>query len=194
MANGNSGTHCLFQFSLRELLVLTVFAALGLAALKFTGVAGGVLQAVSALVLMGLLIVACVDRGRRQAFAIGFVVPVVVYTIMLSLGGSKEQNFRWSRMFTTKLTGVAFESMVIRTFLNSDTGEILPEENFRNYTPGGFGIGSSVNVHESIDRGEFLLSGHILWGMLFGYLGGKFAVFVYVRRQSDDAYRSTPSP
>jgi hypothetical protein len=75
-----------FKFTIRELVGLTAFVAVGIAALKYANAYW--LTAVSTAVWLAFIaaaIVAVVDRGERQAVAIGMVIAAAVFRIVLEL-------------------------------------------------------------------------------------------------------------
>jgi hypothetical protein len=71
------------RISLRELMIVVAVAAIGLAGLKFASTEmRTVIEALTGLLLFGLLVTAVVDRGSRQAFAAGFVLCTVLYLVV----------------------------------------------------------------------------------------------------------------
>lgn len=133
------------RISLRELMIVVAVAAVGFAGLKFAS--GGMLpivQAMTGLLLLGLLVLACVDRGQRQAFAIGFLLCGVAYLVVtvLSIGGLQINHADGSgsrdSVELTSPTGMFGTEVVtywlyrtIRTdeWINSATGRV--DANFR---------------------------------------------------------------
>jgi hypothetical protein len=190
----------MFRISLRQMLVFVAAIALAIASLKY---ANDVWLAVVATVLMPALfislIVAVVDRGPRQAFAIGFAIIIVAYGTTLLTGtsgfggdlNSKNVEFdQWAgRLPTTRLLRYVHAAVQTSGYFDNVTGKELP-----NYDPanppnrfrgvGGFAPG--VSYRESPPRGKFMPIGHMWWALLLGYLGGVFAMFVYRRRLRDE--------
>lgn len=104
----------MFRISLREMLVLVAMIALAIASLKYADSMWlGIIAGVTMAVLFGALIVAGVDRGRRQAFAIGLALTIIAYGAVLltgysvpaASGNSKNVEFdQWEgRLPTTRL-------------------------------------------------------------------------------------------
>lgn len=187
--------HCphVIQISLRELLLLVAFFAIGCAALKTAGnVWWTVLSAFTLLVFMGFATVAAVDRGPRQSFALGFVICTAIYGVLLgsqpAVGAvapsNRELDPYTGKMPTTKLLLPVFQAMMSVKWVDSKTGEEIP-----NYDPSQASVvssGSFVSYSEAPHRQDFMAIGHLLWCVLFGYAGGHVARVVYLRRVSRD--------
>lgn len=74
------------RISLRELMLVVAVAAVGMAGLKFASTEmRTVVQAMTGLILLAMLVKATVDRGARQAFAVGFAVCALIYLLVLSV-------------------------------------------------------------------------------------------------------------
>lgn len=70
----------MFRITIRELLLLPAFVAVGCATLKYASEVWYVLVASAAMISLILAgIVVAVDRGRSQAVAIGFALSVMAY-------------------------------------------------------------------------------------------------------------------
>jgi hypothetical protein len=186
--------------SLRELLLLVAFCAVGCAALKTAGnLWWTVLSAFTLLVVMGFALVAAIDRGPRQAFAQGFVIWVLIYSVLFfaqpsdasNLPISRELDPYTGRLPTTRLMLPLFKAMVTGRYVDLVTGQEVP-----NYDPNrpaaggtsGFGGGglNGVSYEESPTREDFLSIGHLLWTLLLGYVGGHIARVIYLRRIARD--------
>jgi hypothetical protein len=75
-----------FKFTIRELVGLTAFVAVGFAALRYANEYWLVAIATAFWVaLIAAAIVAVVERGGRQAFALGMVIAAVIYRVVLEL-------------------------------------------------------------------------------------------------------------
>ena len=175
------------QWSLRELMILVLFAGLGMASLRMGGVVGSITVFLAIVLCMALGIVAFVGRNEPQAFAIGFLVPVIAYAAIVLAVGSSELDPYDGRLPTTRALGPLYESVVTRTWIDLTTGQEIP-----NYVPaknqqagffvagfGGIVGGRQVTSREQPDRRTFMLLAHPLIALAFGYVGGKFAIFVY---------------
>lgn len=79
--------------------------------------------------------------------------------------------------------------MVEQTWFDFNTKKVLSESEAQyvsgvggaSFGGGGFG-GPNVGMKEFPDRYQFMVLGHLLWALLWGYVGGRFAGWVYDRR------------
>ena len=208
-----------WRFSLRELLMLLGFVAVGCAALKYAGeVWVTALSAIVLLLFMLSTVVAVIDRGHRQALAIGFALCVAVYGVLFWSStradqGNRELDPHEGRLPTTKLLKPLFTALVSGVYIDSSTGKIIPNYNSANTVyslrgglslgggGGGFGGGVApagfpmgVYYLETPPREKFMAIGHLLWALLLGYTGARLAGWIYARRQqerdSEDVGRS----
>ena len=172
------------RFTLRELMLVVLFAALGIAGLSAGGVLASIAVGIAIVVTMGSAIVAFVGRDELRAYAIGFLVPVLSYAaIVLSIGKSELDPYD-GHLPMTRLMRPAFELVVETTYVDAFTGEPVPD-----YDPAidqnpmsGLGMGGGPLVSESPDRRTFTSLAHVLFAMLFGYCGAKFAVWVHTKQ------------
>jgi len=198
-----------WSLSLRGLLLFVALAAFALVSLKFANDWFWIgLSTAAMLLFMAALVEAFVDRGARQAFAIGFVLCAGLYAaaVMASVAwNGREFDPYAGSLPTTKLMRWPFERMVLIEYLLVDANlqydqskrfstpqEALAYRATLGLPPGsmGSGFGGGVGSSESPRREDFLGVAHIWWGLLLGYWGGRFARFVYVRREqrlSDNA-------
>jgi hypothetical protein len=96
------------RISLRELMIVVAVAAVGLAGLKFASTwMLSVVQAMTGIFLTAFLVRAIVDRGRNQAFALGFVAAGLLY--LASLGAIFEREGPKTPMGGFGTSGVLFE-------------------------------------------------------------------------------------
>jgi hypothetical protein len=161
------------RVSLRELLLLLGFIALACAALKYANDWWETaISAVALLLLMVSVVVALVDRGRRQAVAIGFAAFMGLYGLMgwirqgdLPTGMPLSFVYRW---------------VVNETWIDLTTGQVVP-----NYAPtAASNFGAAVGLSQTPDRGTYMEIGHLLWGLLLGYVGSRLAAWVFSRREA----------
>jgi len=215
-----------FRISLRELLSLFAALAVGCASLKYANAWWqGVVIALGFIAVASAGALALVDRGKWQAFAVGFLVWALGYgvlvqscrTIAPSGDGSRTRNYEIDRptegrLPTTRLMSPLYDSVVRTMWKNVTTGEEVEESGLPpnakkvmsagvniaisrepQYVPAnlqsGFApipaalLGSSyTSLGPRPDQQQFMLIGHFLWALLLGYVGGKFAQFVYLRR------------
>jgi hypothetical protein len=174
------------QFSLCELLLIVVFSGLVLASLSIGGLVASITVFLTIVFAMRMAIVAFVGRGAPQAFAIGFLIPVISYAAVLQAIGDSELDPYEGRLPTSMLLMPVFQVMAKQTWTNTMTGEPVPD-----YDPaddldavgvaGPFG-GSAVALSESPERAIFMVVGHVLFAAILGYAGAKFAVGVNGRQ------------
>ncbi len=196
-----------FRMSLREILVLVAMVALAISSLKYAEDTWLALVAgVTMIAFFVVLIVAVVDRGPRQAFAIGFALTMFAYGLILMTGqrtigsggsvSSKNIEFhQWEgRLPTTHVLRYIHLGVNSSGYFDNTTGKELPdydpakdpnrEGGFggrRVQTPGG-GWFPAISYREIPPREKFMPIGHCWWAMILGYAGGHFARFVYWRR------------
>lgn len=186
------------RFSLRELLGLCLLSGLGLSALTIGGLFGSLMMLVAIVFVMSMAIMAFVGKQTLQAFAIGFLMPVVVYGISIWSLGWNEMNLGLGKLPTSKLLSTLFQA-VVKTEpvpVNANGGWVPPPATAYyapaqpNGTPAPVVATTPPTVSngpipgmlagiESIDRQEFMTLGHMLFAMLFGYVGAKFSVVVH---------------
>jgi hypothetical protein len=171
----------LVHVSLREMLLALAFVALACASLKYAGEVWWMVLSATALVgFLAAAVVAVVARGRGQAQAIGFVLCVAIYAVLILSTPSvssdrvpKPDPFGWSP--STKILGHLFEMLSTRTYVDLRTGEIVVD-----YDPAS--SSRRVGARVSPDRVYFMTIGHLLWAMILGYFGSRFAGWIYGRR------------
>ena len=194
----------MMRISLRQLLVAVAVVALAIVSLCGANELWlAIVSGVAMVIVFGMLIVAVVDRGPRQVFAIGFVLTVIVYGAVIftgrttrGSGGSMnsanvEMDPYEGRLPTTRLLRYVFLSIEHGTYYDFNTGKELPNHDpSKNATGGsvggGFGGGvPTVSYRENPQRDVFMPIGHCWWALLLGYAGGLFAEYVYARRASE---------
>jgi hypothetical protein len=187
-----------FRLSLREFFALIAAIVAGCAALRYAN--DWWLTAVGAVTLVALMasvIVAVVDRGSRQAFAIGFAACMAIYATLLAVGN--ELNPWAGRLPTTRLLAPVYESLREQSFQNAKTGEFvlrsqLPAGAILDNEVQGGRVGASA-ANAAITSGLYFRSrgytppgelfmpiAHCLWALALGYVGGHFGRHVYARR------------
>jgi hypothetical protein len=171
----------MLRISLPQLMQIVAVIALALVSLCYASAWWeSIILCLGMVTFFALLIVALIDRGSRQAFAIGMAVVTAGYT------GAKWLDpgikFRHFGLPTNALLMHSHAAVARDAYFDDQTGEQLvgftPPTNAR---PGqsntrGFYQGTVPHVE------HFLLIGHIWFALLFGFLGGLFARSVYLRR------------
>jgi hypothetical protein len=194
----------LFRLSLRELFVLVALVALATVSLKYASEQWlALIAAITMVVCFAALIVAVVDRGSRQAFAIGFSLVAVGYTALLigSLQKDAEYNFSSGRMPTTLLLRNMYFSLRTPKWTDPNTlepmsnDEALAQRSLLGANSGGRRGSSLLGANPGGPRGNgpylvnypkesaFMPLGQCWWTLALAYVGGRFARHVYVRRQ-----------
>jgi predicted PurR-regulated permease PerM len=181
----------MFRVSLRELLGLLACCALALASLKYASETWlAITLGLGMVVFFWALVVAAIDRGPRQAFAIAFVLVMSTYVVIVlntpspvfnqSQPASKEFDQWEGRLPTTRLMRYVHQVLDRSEWIDGSTGKVVPSPTQAQIAAGGFSPG--VAYREMPPREQFMPIAHVWWGMLFGYLGGRFGRMVYVRR------------
>ena len=173
------------QVSLRELLLFVLFAAIGLASLGGGELMGSILVMLAIFATMAAAIVAFVGRNSVQAFAIGFLLPVLVYAAVVLAAGESELDPYTGKLPTTRLLRPMFRLMVKTTWTDMSTGQVAPDYDPETVDPNPVNFGAPMmGASESLDRRTFTSLGHVLFAMLFGYAGAKFAVAVHRKQET----------
>ena len=109
--------------TLRRVFAVVAVVAVACAALKFPGPWAPILFGVAFLLVAGMTIVAFVDRGSRQAYAIGFTLAALGYAatfvITHTAFGRAELDPYSCRLPTTKILAPAFTLLVERTWTDA---------------------------------------------------------------------------
>ena len=168
---------------MRELLFFVLVVVFGLSSLRAGGTLAAATLCIAAAAIVAIAIIAFVGRDKPKCFATGFLIPLIAYAAFHIMAGADELDPYDGVLPTTRMLQPIFEVVVDRVWVDGITGEELP-----NYQPGAnpnrheggplpTGV-SPVTRAESPDRTTFMSLGHVLIAMLFGYVGGKFAVVV----------------
>ncbi|MEX2173777.1 MAG: hypothetical protein WD872_05400 [Pirellulaceae bacterium] len=180
MSNAGRG----IRFSIWELLLLTACVAAGLTCLKYADRNIWLVLANAVPVCLAIAaVIALADRGRRQAIAGGFAICLAIYLALLMNTGSAARG-RWA---TEMMLDRLHKSMMTQKWIDGQTREDIGNPPWPTAMLGNV---AGVQVPNS---GVFRAIGHMLWALLFGYLGGRFAEWLYWRRQSVAAPAREPS-
>jgi hypothetical protein len=189
----------MFRISLRQLLILVAAVALAMVSLKYASPAWQVVLGLSVmLVLFAAVIVAIVDRGPRQAFALGMAVIILGYGLLVANGRQQsnqtttnvELRASSGHLPTTALLRYLFSSISQVEFKDS-TGKVISENEAQTTVSAwqaamqsGRGAPQMPPLFSEQHPAEEIFTpiGHFWWALLFGYLGGQFARFTYARR------------
>jgi hypothetical protein len=194
-----------FRISLRELLLLLAFSAIACTSLINASVGwaiaifGGTLLIGLALAIGGLA-----ERGARQAAALGAAFAMVAYgaiwilqpkseittTFNAHSQSSKEVLVDSGYLPTSKAIYILWD-WVNGTYLIEGNGRVVqrvsPKYSTYAYNVPPSQTPSHWKGDPLISKGlpvpeDFLAIGHCLWALVFAYLGGKLAVWIYQRR------------
>jgi hypothetical protein len=119
----------MFRLSLRGLLLLVALVALAIASLTYANdfwVA--VVSGITMIAFFVALIVAVVDRGRRQGFAIGFVLTLIAYGLVLTSCRTPEFDQWDGRLPTTRLLRYVHRAVNRGGWLDPKTGQIISRD------------------------------------------------------------------
>ncbi|HEX2475889.1 MAG TPA: hypothetical protein VHK01_14150 [Lacipirellulaceae bacterium] len=175
----------LFRLSLRELLLLMAMVALAIASMKYASTAWRTcVYTITMAIYMWAAVVAVIDRGPRQAFAIGMVLVMVIYGVLFISAprrseGNMELDLRDGRLPTSRTVKHLFPPTDTIEWRDARTGQILP-----NYDPANppAGIQAFRQTRRTPDPSTLMAIAHCWWAMLLGYIGGRFARVIYLRR------------
>ena len=197
-----------WRFSLRELILLIGFVAVACVSLKYAGFVWIlILSAAVLLFFMGAVVVALVDRGRRQAEAIGFAAVAAIYGVLYwsspDLPNTTENQELYShsgRLPTSKALH-PLAQVIVRDYWVDSTGKEIV--GYDPTTAGGMGMGgmgmggmmggggmggfgSGPQYRQVPYHPDFMAVGHLLWTLLLGYLGSRLALWSYERRSKSE--------
>jgi hypothetical protein len=192
------------RISLRRLLAFVTVAAVGCVALKYANewwVAG--VAAFTLVAFMAAVVVALVDRGPRQAFAIGFAACAAIYGGMVAssrwfyAGGAgavvpnvnREMDPDGGTLPTSQALGALYRAVVVEGYIDHATGQ----RSTSRPGPPGQPLSPSIGIRQEPAPTMFMPVGHCLWLLMLAYAGGLFAKFVNARRMRDEQRSDAPS-
>jgi hypothetical protein len=183
-ANSATPWAALFRVSLRELLLLIAMVALAIASMKYASPAWRTcVYTITMAIFMWAAVIAVIDRGPRQAFAIGMVLLMVIYGVLVTNGTVRSENvemdLQYGRLPTSRVVKYIFPPTETVEWLDNRTGQILPNYDPANPPPG---IGAFPQTRRKPDPPILMAVAHCWWALLLGYIGGRFARVVYLRR------------
>jgi hypothetical protein len=183
----------LFRLALQGIFILLALIAMAIGSLKYATDAWlAIVMAVALIAFLVAVVEAAVDRGSRQAFALGFVLCTVIYTYLVAAAPlgfdvqkwqrlSPEMNLHEGRLPTTVVLRQLHARVHQLRWIDPMTGqEIVGIDPHRNFAQSGSA------VRKDLPRADiFGPIGHCWWALLLGYLGGWVARFVYLRRVAE---------
>jgi len=180
----------MFRISLRSLLVIVAFLALAITSLEYASDTWVVIaSAVTMFVCFAMLIVAFVDRGARQAFAIGFSIVAICYWAVLVAGAQRagsnsiELDYSFGRLPTTAILRKLYAAVRKTFWIDQKTGAVVPGYTPNTQAQGGVSAAiPTAYMANRPKREDFMQIGHCWWTLILGYVGGQFASWIYRRR------------
>ena len=176
--NANDPKTSWWRFSLREMLILLAFVAVGFAALKNAGFVWQLILSTAGLLLfLTTSIVALIDRGKRQVASIGIVAGILIYIASVSALESHVFRAPTSQMLRSLHGAVARVSWV------DSSGNVIEgyDPNVPSSTVGR--VGAVVEP----DSETFMATGHLLCMLVFAWFGRQIAFWSYYRRLDETA-------
>ncbi|TWT32205.1 hypothetical protein KOR34_39660 [Posidoniimonas corsicana] len=176
------------RFSLKELLLLAGVVAVAAASLPAASrMVASCWVTATLIVSVAALVRGVVLTGDRRVFGLGFFLFAAAYAVVLTTGQSGEST----------------RHLISNRELRPDTGLLLTTravEPLRNALQSRQWYDANNNLLESTDDPALRASSNLvphtvdlmmvaqcLWTLLLGYLGGKYAVWVYSRHGGQQA-------
>ena len=176
------------RFSIRELIAIAAAVCIGLASAKLGGWTVRVFATVAAMATVAFLIIGIFGRSSSRAFGVGFAVSAAAYL------GLHHIDIGSASALTTRCIG-RFENIVQETYYtNTETGDIRPigdpavrirDAVYRPLRPWAYTISPASS--------EIAMALHTTFALAFGYIGGKFASFIYRRNHQSHTSPSDES-
>ena len=131
-------------------------------------------------------------QGRQaKSFSIGFLIPCAIYAAILLASGSRELAPYNGKVPTSQLLGYLHQAVVGEEYYDMQ-GNLVKDYDLAVHDlvamgSGGLGGGmfgaatypkNAVSLVERTDRATYMTIGHGLMAMLYGWIGGKYAVYV----------------
>jgi hypothetical protein len=175
------------------LFILVAFVAAALVSLHHASEwCQGLVGLFAMFALFTAVVVAIVDRGPRQMFAICFATIMLGYALLIMNGakyvsGQNTVNGEltgWNGQLPTTVLLRALHSATAREqWVDTRTGQVLDDSESAKIQANAPPLG--LQLQKTPSSGTFVRTGHYWFALLFAYLGGHFARFVYLRRTND---------
>jgi hypothetical protein len=107
------------------------------------------------------------------------IYMLLVWSAPINNRGTASREFDpyTGRLPTTKLLRPLYAALSTQTGIESVTGQEVPGFDPRS------GMGMNMMSVDSLDRGQFMAIGHLLWAFLIGYLGSRLAAWIDAQRR-----------
>jgi hypothetical protein len=181
----------MFRVSLRELLILVAAIALVIVSFQSGSLFWQGLVGLTAMLAMGMAVIAGVlEKGPGRAFAIGAAVMMCGYALLVTVYRSAEATSVEGILPTTVLLRSIYPVFDNSGWVYAATSDPIPVNANPSINPDGSNSlnGQPVHFQQQPVFHSFISIGHSWFLLLFGYLGGRFARFIYLRRSKE----STP--
>jgi hypothetical protein len=172
------------KLSLRILMLAVAFAALATAAITSGGLVASLFHAVVGIGVILALITAVVGVEAPRAFAIGFVIPPLLYVILLYAVGRHEFDPHNSKFPTASLARIGYDALYRPIYSDMLTGQIVENH---DPTKGGHGAGGMSTIAMTDEfpvRSEFMTTFHACVVLLGGTVGGIYAAWLHRTQKS----------
>jgi hypothetical protein len=180
----------MFRISLREMFGLVAAIALAIVSLRSGSPLWQGLVGLMAMLAIGMAVITGIfDSGPRRAFAIGAALLMVPYAILFAVNYVAPPD--WEIFPTSVLLQEIHPALAHGGYVYETTSEDIPAGAQVTSNPDGtFSFNGQPVIYEVRPYYKFFNAiGHCWFLLLFGYAGGRFARFVYMRRS-----RETLSP
>ncbi|MFO0792032.1 MAG: hypothetical protein U0805_21430 [Pirellulales bacterium] len=175
-----------------------------------------IVSLIALLTAIAAVITSLIDRGPARAFAIGYAIAMLGYLLGVvnmhklattATNANIEFDLHQGRLPTSLLLRSLWYGCARENYFDATTGKPIPKSEAANlmviaqWNGGGFvgGGGGIYGGAPSVPAGKraalsdtrpapesFMAVGHLWWAILFGYVGGHFGRFVYLRRIKDE--------
>ncbi|HEV7282948.1 MAG TPA: hypothetical protein VGN57_22270 [Pirellulaceae bacterium] len=202
-----------FNCSLREVLLITAFLGVSLAALKTGGPLASLVQLLSLILVIGVSVTAIVEGGAAKAFAAGFLIALGAYAVLLYSQGEAEFDPAQGRLFATQAFEPLYDTVKQDRYYNvyndyfADSPETRRElSNYSRVPVGTTDVSYSGMTDDDViiqtqykvyrfdeipDRKGFMIVAHLLVAMALAYGSGKFAAALQRRKERRETDLST---
>jgi hypothetical protein len=180
------GHMSMFRISLREMLVFVAAIALAIVSLRSASPLWQGLVGLMAMLAIGMAVITGIfDSGLRRAFAIGAAILMIPYAILCAVNHFAPPN--WEIFPTSLLLQEIHPVLGHGGYVYETNSEDIPAEAQVTSNPDGtLSFNGQTVIYVVRPYYKFFNAiGHWWFLLLFGYAGGRFARFVYMRRSKE---------
>ena len=173
----------MIRYSVRELLAIIAFAAMGIAALRTGANLATAYMTCVGVLCVGLVIIALVGINRIRAYAIGFTVASLLYLGLVALSDQRELNPYAGRLPTSQVFRPIYATLSSTIYKDVVTQEVYPD-----YDPSSRSLstaGNMISGYASLHPTTFMMTAHAMIALLLGLIGGKFGSAVWYLQHSN---------